>query len=113
MVPTPLVVPSTLQLALPSLAVRKGNRCCNGRFGANKVHAHFGQGNGRVGYVLEGARVIQTALSVDGGGDTGFTKSDWMLKLHANNGVASRIFQRVELKLGYADESSNETYLKH
>ena len=34
-----------------------------------------------------------------------------MLKLHANNGVASRIFQRVELKLGYADESSNETYL--
>ena len=28
-----------------------------GSFGANKVHAHFGQGNGRVGYVLEGARV--------------------------------------------------------
>ena len=47
-----------------------------GSFGANKVHVHFGQGNGRVGYVLEGARVSSDGFKrLDGGGDTGFTKA--------------------------------------
>ena len=49
-------------------------------------------------------------LQLDNGGDTGFDKSDIMVKLDYQwNTVA--IDHVVALKMSYADEFSNETYL--
>ena len=83
-----------------------------GSFGAEKIHAHFGQGFRHFGYVLEGARIATNGFKeLDGGGDTGFQKDDWMLKMHLKNSASASVFHRLELKLGLAREQSNETYL--
>jgi Fe(3+) dicitrate transport protein len=47
---------------------------------------------------------------LDGGGDTGFDKDDVGLTLRANTDRGPSDYHRVELKLGYGDEISHETY---
>src|SRR5262249_33905989 len=47
---------------------------------------------------------------IDGGGDTGFDKNDIGLTLRANTDRSNDRFHRFELKLGYGDEVSHETY---
>lgn len=83
-----------------------------GTYGAEKIHAHFGQGFRYFGYVLEGARIETDGFKdLDGGGDTGFQKDDWMLKMHLKGDASASVYHRLELKLGLAREHSNETYL--
>ena len=58
---------------------------------------------GTPGVLLEGVRVASAGFKeLDGGGPTGFERSELMAKLGT---------REVELKLGYANELSNETYL--
>jgi len=45
------------------------------------------------------------------GGETGFNVSDYMTKLRYKTNASSTYHQEVELKLGYTDDYSNETYL--
>jgi Fe(3+) dicitrate transport protein len=45
------------------------------------------------------------------GGDTGFNISDYMTKLRYKTDASTRFYQEFELKMGYTDEDSNETYL--
>ncbi len=45
------------------------------------------------------------------GGDTGFNITDYMTKLRFKSNAGSELYQEVEVKLGYTDEDSNETYL--
>ncbi len=83
-----------------------------GQHGFTKAHAHYGQAVGRgFGVVLEAVDLRSTGFkSLDGGGDTGFEKRELMLKLRQRFG-ADDAPQSVQLKLGYADETSRETYL--
>ena len=97
-------------------SVARGNKgtidIAMGSYGAQKAHVFFGQGFSNFGYVLEGARVSSDGFKeLDNGGDTGFQKDDWMLKAHVKTDASASIFQRLELKMGLARESSNETYL--
>ena len=77
-----------------------------------KLHGYFGQGWANVGYVIEGALIGNDGFKdLDGGGETGFDKSELMLKVRVNNDLLADVHHRLELKLGYSNERSYETYL--
>ena len=82
-----------------------------GSDGYLKTHGFFGDTQGELGYLLEGLHAEADGFKeLDGGGDTGFDKNNYMAKLRYTPEDA--VFdQFVELKLGYGDETSNETYL--
>jgi Fe(3+) dicitrate transport protein len=84
-----------------------------GRFGYAKGHAFWGTTIKGFGVLLEGAHVQSAGFKrLDGGGDTGFAKNDTMVKLGYETRAGPRDRrQRVELKLGFGNERSNETYL--
>ncbi|MER2492830.1 TonB-dependent receptor family protein [Catenovulum sediminis] len=78
----------------------------------NKAHLHHGQTVGRFGYLVEGLYTKADGFkSIDfSDADTGFEKSDLMAKFKYDfSGSQSKHF--VELKLAYAQETSDETYL--
>lgn len=82
-----------------------------GRFDAHKTHGWYGGTWHGFGVLIEGAHLDSGGFKhIDGGGDTGFDKNEAMLKLAWSDGGATH-WQRVQLKLGYADERSDETYL--
>ncbi len=84
-------------------------------FGLNrlgKAHGAFGYGTDRWGLVLEGAHLQTTGFKdLDNGEDTGFTRTDLMLKGRLNTEPTAPLYHQLELKLGFGDEVSNETYL--
>ncbi len=78
-----------------------------------KYRAFYSETYGQWGYWVDGLR-----YSTDGfkdlqyaGGDTGFNRNDLNTKLQWRSANAAAIQQTLQLKLGYADENSNETYL--
>jgi Fe(3+) dicitrate transport protein len=82
-----------------------------GSNGYNKAHSYYGDTFGNFGFLIEGVHMQSDGFKeLDGGGDTGFDKNDVMVKLRYN--LDGEKFKQVfELKLAYADENSNETYL--
>jgi Fe(3+) dicitrate transport protein len=89
-----------------------------------KLEATFGTDNYQKYRTEFGNQVGQFAYSVDllhysadgfkdldGGGDTGFARNDINLKLEWNSAASSPLQQKLQLKLGFADEKSDETYL--
>lgn len=83
-----------------------------GMFNTNKTQAYYGYGTDRIGFLIEGARVQSDGFKeLDGGGLTGFDKRDMMFKAHWATNPDGEIYHRLDLKLGYTDESSQETYL--
>ncbi|MCL1140050.1 TonB-dependent receptor family protein [Shewanella pneumatophori] len=82
-----------------------------GSDGFAKAHAYYGNTIDNFGFLLEGVHMRADGFKeLDGGGDTGFEKNDIMAKLRYD--LAGDAFDQVfELKLAYADETSDETYL--
>lgn len=82
-----------------------------GRFNSQKTHGWVGGPVGPVQIMIEGLRLSSAGFKeLDGGGDTGFLKNEIMAKAawnHASKGG----YHRLQLKLGYADEVSNASYL--
>ncbi len=82
-----------------------------GRFDTYKTHGWFGGSHGEFGVLGEAVRLSSSGFKdLDGGGDTGFEKREAMLKL-AWAPETDDAWQRLQLELSYADETSNETYL--
>lgn len=78
-----------------------------GTDGYGKAHLYYGNTQDNLGYLVEGLHVRADGFKqLDGGGDTGFKKSDVMAKLRYD--YQQHLF---ELKLGYTEEVSDETYL--
>ena len=75
-----------------------------------RYNAYYGEQLGNFGYLIEGLRVSSDGFKeLKGGSNTGFIRNDVNLKTSWQVlGEMSHLFQ---LKLGYADEDSNETYL--
>ncbi len=48
---------------------------------------------------------------LDNGGDTGFTVRDYVAKVRYTSDPNADVYQSFELKLGYTENNSNETYL--
>ncbi len=64
------------------------------------------------GWLLETYRIRTDGFKqIEGGGDTGFDVQDYVGKLRINSDRDADVYQELELKLGYTDELSNETYL--
>ena len=76
-----------------------------------KLHSYYNHHIGKLGILVEGIRVSADGFKeLDNGGDTGFTKNELLVKL--NYEVDSpEYYQLWQLKLGYGDEKSHETYL--
>ena len=72
------------------------------------AHSWFGKSGDRFGFLMEGVWLSTDGFKeLDGGGDTGFDRSEMMAK---------GVFQpdpshELQLKLGYAHEVSHETYM--
>ena len=54
---------------------------------------------------------LGAAERIDGGGDTGFTRNEFMVKSDYHWAQAAARNVITEVKLGYSDEGSDETYL--
>lgn len=83
-----------------------------GEHGYRKVHAFYGSADERSGFLLEGVHLGSSGFKeLDGGGDTGFTRNEWMAKAEWTPDPTAAERHVLKLKLGYSDEESDETYL--
>ena len=83
-----------------------------GQYMFNKQHVSYGMSDEKGGFLVEGIRLSNTGFKdLDGGGDTGFTRSEWMVKGNYILDPNATIQQEIGAKLGYSDERSNESYL--
>lgn len=83
-----------------------------GSYLTGKAHGWFGSSNDWGGFLIEGVQWHSEGYKdLDGGGDTGFDKSELMAKGRLNTDPAKSTYHALELKLGYSRERSNETYL--
>jgi Fe(3+) dicitrate transport protein len=83
-----------------------------GRFGYAKGHGYWGMTHKGFGVLLEAAHLQSQGFKrLDGGGNTGFRKNEAMVKLGYEAESGPDTGHRVQLKGGFANEVSNETYL--
>ena len=82
-----------------------------------RVHAWAGTGNEELGPVRMGVLVetlqerVDGFKQLDGGGDTGFNKQDYLAKVRLSSAPEASIFQSLTLKANQVNEVSDETYL--
>ncbi len=83
-----------------------------GERNSNKLYANVGNTHNRYGYLVEALHMGDNGFKqLDNGGNTGFTINDFMGKFMVRSDPNSNTFQRLELKVGYNDQKSDETYL--
>jgi Fe(3+) dicitrate transport protein len=84
-----------------------------GQFATSRLHAHYGQGGERFGWLAEthlwNSDGYQTIDLTDG--DTGLDKDDWTLKFRVNSDAGADVYQQFDVKLQFAKERSDQTYL--
>jgi Fe(3+) dicitrate transport protein len=78
-----------------------------------RVHAVFGDRYENFGFLVEtnlwdsaGFQDIDFADT-----DTGLNKDDWMVKFRVNSDATANVYQQLDVKLQYAREKSNQSYL--
>ncbi len=77
-----------------------------------KLRARAGEAYRHFGWLAETYQIRTDGYKrLDGGGDTGFEISDYLVKLRVNTEADAAIPQALELKLQYYDQTSDETYL--
>lgn len=83
-----------------------------GQYLYRKVHLRQSFADETRGVLVEGVHVGTAGFKqLDGGGDTGFSRTELMAKGLWSLGTVDTLFHDVELKVGYSGEVSNETYL--
>lgn len=84
-----------------------------GQFGYNKQHLTYGASDETFGFLIEGMRLASTGFKEIDGRDanTGFVRNEWMVKGSYELPATSHVRHALELKAGYSDEDSRETYL--
>lgn len=79
---------------------------------ANNFYANFGDSYQNFGYIIEAMQIGTDGFKrLDSGGNTGFDIKDFMAKFMVRTSPGAKYYQRADLKLGYYDEVSDETYL--
>ncbi len=82
-----------------------------GSDGYEKKHGYYGWANEEFGLLLEGIQVQSDGFkTLNGQNNTGFKKKNAVAKFRYSP-LESQYKQQWDIKLGYADETSNETYL--
>jgi Fe(3+) dicitrate transport protein len=92
--------------------LKGGVDVAGGAFLIRKGHAWVGWGTEYFGFLVEGVQLGTGGFKqLDGGGNTGFVRNDLMLKARVNNALDADWSHKLEIKVGYQDEDSRETYL--
>jgi len=77
-----------------------------------RLHANYGDDDGTFGWLLETHQWQSDGFqSLDSGENTGLDKEDYMLKLRYGTDTSATVYQQVDLKLHYASELSEQSYL--
>ena len=96
-------IPSAFSLLLDAAA---------GSDDSQRIHARAGDSKRHFGWVVEGYRSRTDGFKeLDNGGATGFDIQDYLGKFRLNSDLDASTYQELELKVGWYDEESNETYL--
>ena len=110
--------PSTIGGALNMVSTPIPNRfsvMIDGAGGTNdsrRVRARAGDSGSHFGWMFETYQSRSDGFKrLDSGGDTGFDLQDYVGKLRVNTDLDASTYQELELKLGYYDQRSDETYL--
>lgn len=83
-----------------------------GENGTLKTQARVGNSSDHFGWMVEGYRIETDGFKRLSNGDpTGFDVEDFVGKFRINTDRDAPTYQQVELKVGFTDEVSNETYL--
>ena len=83
-----------------------------GSYGGRNLHAFAGNSHENLGYLVETFQYTSNGFkNLDGGGNTGFDKKDYLAKVRINTDKDANIYQSLTFKMGQSDETSNETYL--
>lgn len=83
-----------------------------GSFGSKNLHAFVGNSHKNIAYMVETFQYKADGFKkLDGGGNTGFDKKDYLAKLRINTNSTAKVFQSLTFKIGQTTEISNETYL--
>ncbi len=83
-----------------------------GSFGNRNLHAFAGNSHQNFAYMVETFQYQSNGFkNLDGDGDTGFDKKDYLAKFRLNTGPEAKIYQSITFKIGQSEETSDETYL--
>ncbi|MGV3621307.1 MAG: TonB-dependent receptor family protein [Archangium sp.] len=83
-----------------------------GNYGTAKLHGVVGYGNERMGLLLEGVHLQSEGFKeLSNRSSTGFDKNEFMLKGRFAFEESGEIRNELQVKLGFSNERSNETYL--
>lgn len=83
-----------------------------GSFGTNQERIWVGDAKGNFSYLFEVNRIASLGFKqLDGGGNTGFDRRDFMIKTRWQSAPENKIQQSVSLKVVHVEETANETYL--
>ena len=83
-----------------------------GEYGSLQGHARVGGSGERFGWLVEGYSMETGGFKeLPSGAGTGFDVDDYMAKFRVNSDRQGESYQELELKLGYTQEVSDETYL--
>lgn len=83
-----------------------------GENGTRNTHAYLGDAYRNFGWLIETHTAHADGFKhLDGGGNTGFDKKDYLGKFRFNTSRDARAYHELQIKLGQTDEISNDTYL--
>ncbi len=110
----PHTVGGALNLVTPNIPAKAGGEI-DAAFGNNEFRKGrfvYGGRNEQFGFRLDALFFGADGFKeLDSGGSTGFDRSDVNLRAQWRSDPSSAFPQQLDLKLGYADEDSDETYL--
>lgn len=87
-------------------------RLTGGNFGYRNLHAFAGNSHKYFAYSVETFQISSDGFKeLQNGGNTGFVKSDYLVKLRVNTKSDAKVYQALSFKFGESQETSNETYL--
>lgn len=83
-----------------------------GSFGVNQQRLWVGDTKGQFSYLFEINRIAANGFKeLDGGGNTGFDRRDFLGKVRWQSKKTAKVQQNVLLKVLHVEEQANETYL--
>ena len=83
-----------------------------GSFAMNQQRFWVGDTKGQLSYLFEINRLASRGFKeLDGGGNTGFDRRDYLGKVRWQSKATARVQQSVQLKVLHTEENANETYL--
>lgn len=83
-----------------------------GNYGSRNTQLVLGNSFKNFGFVTDYFNYSSDGFKdLDGGGNTGFDKTDYMAKFRVNTDLDAKIYQSLLFKIQYSEEEANETYL--